>query len=503
VAHRLAVRQVIRSVAAAVAVGVALLAAAPAQATFPGANGKIAFMTDRNAAMGFEIYAMNPDGSAPIDLTNSTESDYAPEWSPDGTKIAFSRELPVGEFDDHQLDLYVMNADGTGQTRLTDTAGWESFPTWSPDGTKIAFQLCCGGAGVQSGIYTMNADGTDVAPLTLGDYIRPAWSPDGSKVAFMRTFCCTTYDILVVNADGSGETNLTNNPDSEFAPNWSPDGSKIAYSRFTGSWQTYTMNPDGSSQQPLALGGPSHQFDPVWSPDGARFAFTGNGASSDIFTMAASGSDVVRLTTTASQDFQPDWQPAPRASYEHPQSAPSLSASLVPTFRPCGTGTNPTDGQHSPPLGVPSCLPPIQTSSTVWVGPNFTGTASIDVRPDSSDFDWTIQLTDVRQGSSTGIPNNSPMSATARIRVSDHNNCGSDPTCEGPYTEPGTGADWDFPQVPIACSSGNCSANTSANALVPGYVVPGKQVVIDVFRLHLGDGFPGGQFFAQQGIYIP
>ena len=180
----------------------------------------------------------------------------------------------------------------------------------------------------------------------------------------------------------------------------------------------------------------------------------------------------------------------------------TLHYSVVPAFRQCGVGSNPSDGGHSPPLGVPSCLPPIPNSSTAFAGANFTGSADIVVRNDSSDVDLTGTSTDVRTGSPTGPLFNGSVGSTSRIRFADHYNCGG-LGCTGPYTQAGTGTDTDFGPVPVTCTSGNCTVTTSANAVLAGSVVPGKQAIVDVFRLRVNDGFPSGQLLAQQGIYIP
>src|SRR5438270_12332836 len=57
----------------------------------------------------------------------------APAWSPDGSKIAFTR------YGANASDIYVMNADGGGIVQLTNTPGNDDHPAWSPDGSKIAF----------------------------------------------------------------------------------------------------------------------------------------------------------------------------------------------------------------------------------------------------------------------------------------------------------------------------------------------------------------------------
>jgi TolB protein len=91
----------------AVAILIALLGAHPAEAAFPGANGKILFDTNRDG--GFEIYVTNRDGTALANITNHPANDQFAAWSPCGTKIAFSSDR-----DGPGTSIYVANADGTG-----------------------------------------------------------------------------------------------------------------------------------------------------------------------------------------------------------------------------------------------------------------------------------------------------------------------------------------------------------------------------------------------------
>jgi dipeptidyl aminopeptidase/acylaminoacyl peptidase len=77
----------------------------PAGAAFPGKNGKIAFMSDRDG--NEEVYVMNPDGSGPVNLTNNPAIDLKPAWSPDGKRIAFASNRDGGDF--NSFEIYVMD----------------------------------------------------------------------------------------------------------------------------------------------------------------------------------------------------------------------------------------------------------------------------------------------------------------------------------------------------------------------------------------------------------
>ncbi len=163
-------------------------------------------------------------------------------------------------------------------------------------------------------IFLMNADGSGPVNLTNNDVLgdrEPAWSADGARVAFSQTPDGLTSEVLVMNADGSGTTNLTQDPTHDSEPAWSPDGTKIAFRTYRGgNYEVYVMNADGSNPINLTQNG---AFDtaPAWSPDGSKIAFQTNrdALDNEIYVMSPDGSGLSNLTQSPGVDDLPAWSP--------------------------------------------------------------------------------------------------------------------------------------------------------------------------------------------------
>jgi len=220
---------------------------------------------------------------------------------------------------------------GPVQLGVTSAAGFKSFALNSPWASPVAFAVAYGSRIVRADvlgrgkiafmsdragnrdIWVMNADGSGVSQLTSDPGIddQPSWSPDGRKTAFTSNRS-GSYDIWVMKADGSGATDLTNDQQPDWLPAWSPDGTRIA---FTKSWgvesQTdiYVMRADGTAQQPVASGS-YDESDPTWSPDGRQLAYVSNqGGTPDIWVTNLDGSGQGNLTANSVEDYAPAWSP--------------------------------------------------------------------------------------------------------------------------------------------------------------------------------------------------
>ena len=265
-----------------------------AGAVVPGANGRIAFESDRDGR--FDIYAMDANGANVTDLTNTPDADeYEAVWSPDGQRIAYSRE------DDQGVDLWVMDADGGNQTKLTLGPNGAGGATWSPDGAKIAFLT--GG-----GVSTMDADGANIVPLvTDGSPGQIRWSPDGELVSMTQFYADTdTREVAVVPAVGGPVQRLTHHAAGAGAerPSWSPDGTKIGYTQYGPKPGFAVVNRDGTGDARITL---DLGHSGTWSPDGTMGAYAGNDA--EIYTTTTDFAVRTNITNDGSLNDEPDWQP--------------------------------------------------------------------------------------------------------------------------------------------------------------------------------------------------
>jgi Tol biopolymer transport system component/formylglycine-generating enzyme required for sulfatase activity/DNA-directed RNA polymerase subunit RPC12/RpoP len=286
-------------------------------------ENKIAFASDRDG--NYEVYIMNEDGNGVRRLTNNTDVDAFPSWSPDGKKIAFESRR------DGNPEIYVMNSNGTEQRNLTNSTPWDQFPSWSPDGQNIVFHSL---RDENHEIYTMNSDGSELKRLTDNSThdMCPLWSPDGKKIAFIAQRD-GNHEIYIMNSDGSEQTRLTNNPARDTGPAWSPDGKKITFtSNRDGNYEIYVMGADGSDQKRLT-NNPASDGNPSWSSDGKRIAFVSDrDGNREIYVMNADGSEQKRLTNNPAEDRWPSWSSFPLAEAKEKsqkeESLPSVQYKL-------------------------------------------------------------------------------------------------------------------------------------------------------------------------------
>jgi TolB protein len=291
-----------------------VLAAVPGTASAAVVNGKIAFAVDRAGI--FQIATIDPDGLNRTFLTSGRVANLDPQWSPDGSMIAFDR---AGRHE----SLRTMDADGTNvQTvlRLSSLQGFLFIEglSWSPDGQQLAFSALRTRTGAFK-LFVIDVAGTGLTRLSgqADNDVHPSWSPDGTEIA-VESYPSRTGvhgDIVLVEVSGGTRTSLVTTG-STGQPNWAPDGSALVITKTIDGTPDLVRADAGDGSLTRLTDTPARfEFNPDWSPDGASILFarisSGSGQE-DLWTISSTdGSGAARVTDTPDRgEIQPDRQPA-------------------------------------------------------------------------------------------------------------------------------------------------------------------------------------------------
>lgn len=230
-------------------------------------GSQIAFTTSREGA--WSVYVMNSDGSNPRNVSGPYDrvgfGTWPVGWSPDG-------HLIFEHFGEHGVQAYVVNLTAHERGPLFGRTGDRS-PAWSRDGSKVAFIRDIDG---RSSLWvsdrsilrrlTNHAGDDELGVGVLGNQLSP-WSPDGNYIAFLNVVDFKVA-LDVVRADGSGHRRLTGyaNAGDITVDGWSADGRIIYTSAEAGSSDVYLVNPDGTGRVNLTNNSATHDRYALWLP---------------------------------------------------------------------------------------------------------------------------------------------------------------------------------------------------------------------------------------------
>jgi hypothetical protein len=258
---------------------------------------KIAYTAD---TVDSNNYATTVIALVKLDGSGDTRFGFgqSPSWSPDGLRMVFSTT---------QCDFYygcngtlVIADPETHNTATLKSGFFPITPAWSPSGNLIAFV-----DRPTERLFLISPDSARAVQVQVTGLSRvrnPAWSPDGQRIVAGCVLAPTNYDICTFAKDGSGLIQLTTDPYADVEPKWSPDNLKIIFSRSIvvgGSSDLMVMNADGSGVTKLTEGST-----PTWSPDGTKIIFA---RLDGLFSINVDGSNLTQLTK--GRHYAPAWRP--------------------------------------------------------------------------------------------------------------------------------------------------------------------------------------------------
>jgi Tol biopolymer transport system component len=265
---------------------VATICSGSASGAFPGTNGKIAFVNDRNGSPS--IFTTDVSGANVERLVPNNPQGAFAAASPSGRKILFSVRILTKLT--YSYELWTMNGDGSHIGRfLVEASDRPLASAWSPNGAKVAFYR-------NGSLWIVNANRSGARELTSADFsgAAPSWSRRG-RVAFDRA-----GSIWVISPKSGKEIRI--GPGSQ--PSWSPDGRKllfVAVPKDSADNDIFVIRANGHGKKQLTKTPNANETQPAWSPGGRLIAFSGN---KGIYVMK---SNATRVRIIAAKGLQPSW----------------------------------------------------------------------------------------------------------------------------------------------------------------------------------------------------
>ncbi len=260
---------------------------------------KIAFCRGTDART--DMYVVDYDGAGELKLTSNRSLNLCPNWSPDGSEIAFT------SYRNGTQGLYSLDTH-TGSVRpIIELDGLNYGADWHPDGHELLLSLSRGG---NPEIYRISPEGRIIKRLTVSKSIEisPSWAPNGRELIFTsdRT---GSPQLYIIDDEGTGRRRRTYEGQYNDSADWSPDGKNIVYATREGNvTRIVLMAASGENRRVLTKGAWGNCEDPSWAPDGRHIVFASERSGVSKLYVYDVVEDIFRqLTFGPDPDTTPAW----------------------------------------------------------------------------------------------------------------------------------------------------------------------------------------------------
>jgi len=247
-------------------------------------GSSVVFTSNRGGS--WDIWITMVAGGDPLQITDTPEIETEPAWSPDGTRMAFTRYRP----DENTSDIYVMPALGGTARKIVDGA---LDPTWSPDGSWLVFGKAVDGWERVAKV-ALDAPGRIVAVTEPEDgffHRDPVWSPDGKWIVYTRSPGGPSGRLMRVSSGGGTAVPLTDDPEGvgSYQPVFSGDGRWVIHSSDRGGAINLWRAPFDGGPPEAVTSGPGSDNSADVSSDGRRIVFVNRRSDTRIVEVDPTG----------------------------------------------------------------------------------------------------------------------------------------------------------------------------------------------------------------------
>lgn len=274
-------------------------------------KGRLAFTYIENGES--DIYTIDFDKLAITPLiVNKGVIDESPDWSPDGTKIAYHSELR------RKKEIYIADYNGANSKLLVASPSTDENPDWSPDGKQIAFQRK--NSDGSSAVLSFDLESGKIYPVTSSQKKNsvPKWSPRGTEIIYTTDEYWPGLDLILFDIRAKTKTVLTTGQKSFYRPAWTTDGGGFAFSYGTGNVVDIWYQKKGESLPVALIEREGRDFDAVWIDEGNSLFFVSESTAGkgdfQLFYLDVTTSKIDQVVSSTGVIRNLSWNPYPTVS---------------------------------------------------------------------------------------------------------------------------------------------------------------------------------------------